>query len=184
MEKSVFCIVPSEALALTIVNNLRLAGFCNTDVSVLFSDEMGTHDPTGHHGSLMEQGNGNGAEVHAVFGGALGWLAGIEILVLPDAGPHVAAGPIAPALREHAGLSGAIVGALTAMGLPEHQAARFAARVRDGNILLCVQSGDRGQRERAREILKVGGGSEVYPTNESRTELDAEHEREARVETR
>jgi hypothetical protein len=168
MEKSVFCIVPSEALALTIVNNLRLAGFCNTDVSMLFPDQTGAHGFAGQSDSQHEQS----------VGGALGWLAGIGILSLPERGPHVAAGPIVQAFGKVSNLAaGAIVAALVTMGLSEPQARHYDAKLREGNILVSVQSDERGQRERAREILTVGGASEVIQSKEQRPERDSRMER-------
>ena len=44
MSKAVFCIATSESQAENIVNQLKTAGFADSDISVLFPDKTGTKD--------------------------------------------------------------------------------------------------------------------------------------------
>ncbi len=43
-KKSVICIAQSETQAISIVDQLKSAGFSNNDISVLFPDKGGTRD--------------------------------------------------------------------------------------------------------------------------------------------
>ena len=44
MKRAVFCIVKTVAQAETIADELRIAGFSNNDISVLFPDKSTTRD--------------------------------------------------------------------------------------------------------------------------------------------
>src|SRR5512140_2406948 len=109
-KKSVFCLARDDAQAMQIVDDLKLAGFMNTDISVLFPDKTGTRDFAHEKGTKAPEGGLTGAGTGGVLGGVLGWLVGIGSLAIPGLGPFIAAGPIMAAL------SGAAVGA-TAGGL-------------------------------------------------------------------
>src|SRR5882672_2020222 len=105
MAKAVFCIVNSEARAAGIVQDLRLGGFSNRDISVLFPDKEGTRDFAHEQHTKAPEGAAAGATTGGVLGGGLGWLVGIGALAIPGVGPFIAAGPIMAAL------AGAAVGA-------------------------------------------------------------------------
>lgn len=66
----------------------------------------------------------------------MGWLAGIGALAIPGIGPFIAAGPIMAALGGAAvgTAAGGIVGALVGLGIPEFEAKRYDAKIREGNI--------------------------------------------------
>ena len=93
------------------VDALRGAGFRNTDISVLFPENVGTKDFAVEKGTKAPEGTATGAGTGVVIGGTLGWLAGIGALAIPGLGPFIAAGPIVAAL---AGVgAGGVVGAVT-----------------------------------------------------------------------
>src|SRR3954470_17383180 len=80
------------------VDSLKAAGFRNTDISVLFPENVGTKDFAHEKATKAPEGATTGAGTGAVVGGALGWLAGIGALAIPGLGPFIAAGPIMAAL--------------------------------------------------------------------------------------
>src|ERR1700739_2647436 len=91
---AVFGIYPNYASVESAVDALRAAGFRNTDISVLFPENVGTKDFAHEKGTKAPEGIATGAASGAVIGGALGWLAGIGALAIPGVGPLIAAGPI------------------------------------------------------------------------------------------
>src|SRR5207248_9518501 len=95
---AVFGIYPSYESAERAVDALRVAGFRNTDISVLFPENVGTKDFAHEKGTKAPEGASAGAGTGAIVGGALGWLAGIGAFAIPGVGPFVAAGPIVAAL--------------------------------------------------------------------------------------
>src|SRR4051812_41411915 len=97
-KKAVFCIARSDDQASRIVDQLKVSGFANNDISVLFPDKSGTRDFAHEKQTKAPEGAATGAGVGGVLGGALGWLAGIGALAIPGVGPFIAAGPIMAAL--------------------------------------------------------------------------------------
>src|ERR1700683_4341649 len=95
-----------------IADQLKMAGFTNNDVSVLFPDKQGSKDFAHEQHTKAPEGAATGATGGAILGGALGWMVGFGALAIPGLGPFIAAGPIMAALAGAAG--GAAAG-----GLPE-----------------------------------------------------------------
>src|SRR5271170_6282475 len=108
--KAVFGIAKTESQAIAIADNLKAAGFTESDLSVLFSDKQGTKDFAHEQHTEAPEGAAAGATGGAVLGGALGWVVGIGALAILGFGPFIAAGPIMATLAGVAG--GAAVGGL------------------------------------------------------------------------
>jgi len=151
------------------VDALKSAGFRNTDISALFSENVGTKDFAHEKGTKAPEGATAGAATGVIVGGALGWLAGIGALAIPGLGPFIAAGPIMAALAG-AGVGGTvagITGALIGMGIPEYEAKRYEGRLRKGGILLSVHSDNSEWTKRAKEILARTGAEDVASAGEA-----------------
>src|SRR5256885_8134453 len=158
--KSVFCLTQTEGQAARIVEDLKSAGFSNNDISVLLPDKAGTRDFAHEKGTKAPEGAVTGAGTGGVLGGALGWLAGVGALAIPGLGPFIAAGPIMAALSGAAvgAATGGVIGALVGMGIPEFEAKRYEAKVREGNVLISVHSENSDETKRAKEIFERDGG--------------------------
>jgi hypothetical protein len=152
------------------VDELKAQGFRNTDVSVLFSENVGTKDFAHEKGTKAPEGLATGATSGAVIGGALGWLAGIGALAIPGVGPLIAAGPIIGALTGVGvgGTVGGIAGGLVGLGIPEYEAKRYEGRIKSGNILLSVHADDSTWVSKAERILKDTGAEDISSTSEAK----------------
>jgi len=169
---AVFGIYPSYSAVERAVSSLQAAGFRNTDISVLFPENVGTKDFAHEKGTKAPEGASTGAGTGAVVGGTLGWLAGIGALAIPGLGPFIAAGPIMAALAG-AGVGGAVggvTGALIGMGIPEYEAKRYEGRVKKGAILLSVHSDNSEWTSRAKTILEETGAEDVSSASEARAD--------------
>jgi Protein of unknown function (DUF3341) len=166
---AVFGIYPTYASVESGVDALKQAGFRNTDISVLFPENVGTKDFAHEKNTKAPEGASAGAGTGAILGGALGWLVGIGALAIPGVGPLVAAGPIMAALAGVGvgGAVGGIAGALIGMGIPEYEAKRYEGRVKQGGILLSVHSDSSEWTKRAKEILKNTGAEDISSTGEA-----------------
>src|SRR5437763_7574712 len=140
--KAVFGIAKTEDQAIRIANDLRSVGFSDNDISVLFPDKQGTRDFAHEQHTKAPEGAVSGVVTGGIIGGALGWLVGIGSLAIPGVGPFIAAGPILAALSGVAagGTVGGIAGALIGMGIPEYEAKRYEGKIREGNILISVDT--------------------------------------------
>src|SRR5215831_14831285 len=72
MAKAVFGLVDTERQAKIIVENLKVAGFRNNDISVLFPDKGGTRDFAHEKATKAPEGAAAGAGTGTVVGGVLG----------------------------------------------------------------------------------------------------------------
>jgi hypothetical protein len=169
MAKAVFGLVDTESQAERIVDSLKIAGFPNNDISVLFPDKGGTRDFAHEQNTKAPEGAATGAGVGGVTGGVLGWLVGIGSLAIPGLGPFIAAGPIMAALAG-AGVGaavGGLSGALVGMGIPELEAKQYEGRIKSGNILISVHSEDSTETSRAKEIFERDGAHDISSTGEA-----------------
>ena len=155
------------------VDTLKAAGFRNTDISVLFPENVGTKDFALRKETKAPEGATAGAGTGAVIGGGLGWLVGIGALAIPGLGPFIAAGPIVAALAGVGvgGAVGGITGALIGLGIPEYEAKRYEGRIKEGGILLSVHSDDSEWTKRAKEILERTGAQDISSTGEAKADF-------------
>ncbi len=170
---AVFGIFPTYGSVEGAVEELRAGGFRNTDISVLFPENVGTKDFAHAKGTKAPEGATAGAGTGAVVGGTLGWLAGIGALAIPGLGPFIAAGPIMAALAGVGvgGAVGGVTGALIGMGIPEYEAKRYEGRVKRGGILLSVHSDSSHWTEKAKDILERTGAEDIASTGETRGDI-------------
>jgi len=157
MAKQVVGLFDTMQDAQSAVQELRTAGFTESDISIVASEARIADDVDG--GSEAVEGAGAGATGGAVLGGLGGLLVGLGALVIPGIGPVIAAGTLATALGTTvvgAGLgaaAGGLVGALVGAGIPEDDAGIYAEGVRRGGALVTVQAATDGDAERAADIL-------------------------------
>jgi hypothetical protein len=160
------------------VDQLRVAGFQNTDVSVLVPENGGNKDLALMRNTKAPEGISAGAGTGAVVGGALGWLAGIGVLAIPGIGPFIAAGPILAALSGVGvgGAVGGLAGGLIGSGMPEYEAKRFEGRIRKGGALLSVHCDNSEREKAAKQILENTGAQDVSSTSEARADFAVSRE--------
>jgi uncharacterized membrane protein len=169
MKSSVFCIATTVEQAEKIVLELKQAGCPAEDISVLLPDRTGSRDFAHEHNTKAPEGATTGGVAGLGVGAALGWLVGIGALAIPGLGPFIAAGPIMAALSGAAvgTAAGGIVGALVGMGIPEFEAKRYDAKLREGNILISVHVEDGKQRSVVEDIYKANHAEDVSSRRES-----------------
>ena len=170
---AVFGIYPDQTTVSEAVDALKRAGFRNTDISVLFPENMGSKDFGHEKHTKAPEGAVAGASSGAILGGALGWLVGIGALAIPGIGPFVAAGPILAMLSGIGvgGTVGGFTGALIGVGIPEYEAKRYEGRIRNGGILLSVHCDNSDWAKRAKEVLEHTGAGDVASSGEAKADF-------------
>jgi hypothetical protein len=165
------------------LQDLQRAGFRPQDVSVLLPENLGNKDLVTHKSSKSPEGAATGGVTGGVLGGALGWLAATGTLAIPGIGPFIAAGPIMAALAgAGAGAAiGGLAGGLIGLGMPEFEAKRFEGRVKEGGILTSVHCDDRNWCDRAEEILRGAGASDITRSGEAAADYDKTDKPHSRV---
>jgi len=170
MQASVYCTTKTVPQAENIVDALKSAGFTSNDISALLPDKRTTKDFAHEHNTKAPEGATAGGAAGLGVGAAVGWLAGIGALAIPGVGPFIAAGPIMAALSGAAlgTATGGIIGGLVGMGIPEFEAKRYDAKVRDGNILISVHTDDGKQRSVAKDIFERFGADDISTGSEAK----------------
>ncbi|WP_394753279.1 hypothetical protein [Crenothrix sp.] len=169
MSKAVFCIAKNVDQAEIIVNNLKIAGFSNNDISVLFPDKSTTKDFAHEKHTKSPEGAAIGGAVGISTGAVLGWLAGIGSLAIPGVGPFIAAGPIMGALGGAAvgAATGGLAGALIGLGIPEYEAKRYEGKVHGGNALISVHTTSSEGIDQAKKIFEDAHAEDISYTTET-----------------
>ena len=58
------------------------------------------------------------------------------------------------------------MGALVGMGIPEYEAKRYEARIREGRILISVHTEDSDQSKRVKDIFERAGAEDIATAGE------------------
>lgn len=168
--KSVFGIFNDRMSLERAISDLKVAGFRNTDISVLMPSDESTKAFAHEKGTKAPEGATTGAAGGLAVGGVLGWLAGIGALAIPGIGPFVAAGPIVAAIAG-AGIGsavGGLAGGLIGLGIPEYEAKRYEGLVKTGGILISVHVDDDEYQKRAKDILERDGARDISTSSEEK----------------
>lgn len=168
MKSAVFAIIPNAAQAEAIVDELRVSGFSNNDVSVLFPDVEGTREFAHTKSTKAPEGAVVGASAGGLFGGFAGWLIGVGAFTIPGAGPLMAAGPVFATLSGVAvgAAAGGLSGALAGLGFPEYEARLYAGKLEDGNILIAAHVENSHEENVARWIFERAQAHDIGVTQE------------------
>lgn len=168
-----FGIFPDQETVNEAIETLRTAGFRQTDVSVLFPENLGSKDFAHERHSKAPEGAVAGGGSGAVLGAAFGWLVGAGALLIPGLEAMHAAGPVMGMMGGMgAGVAfGGLAGALFGSGVPEYEAKRYEGRVRKGGILVSVHCDNAEWSKAARDILKRTGARDISTTGEARADF-------------
>lgn len=134
------------------VEELKSAGFAESDIGMVYRNEDGKTVKTGAADeTYAEEGAVAGAAAGAGVAGLVSL--GMTFGVIPVVGPILAVGPLAAALISAAGgaVAAGLAGALIGWGIPEEDAAYYEGEVSAGRFLVTVS--DPG--EKAAEARKV-----------------------------
>lgn len=183
MAKAIFALADNPSHADRIVSALHNAGFSADDISVLISDHEGRlrdqyhlHDyskkkgAVGHENTTKApEGATTGAIAGGVLGGSLGLLAGIGALAIPGLGAFIAAGPLIAALSGSAvgGSLGLLVGALVGLGIPEYEAKRYEASLKNqGKVLISIHAENSTELDNAKHIFEKEHAKDISTSRE------------------
>lgn len=170
---SAFGIFPDQATVSDAVEALKAAGFRQTDVSVLYPENLGSKDFAHEKHTKAPEGAVAGGGSGAVLGAALGWMLGAGAMIVPGLEAVAAAGPIMGTLSGMGAgvMLGGLTGAVVGTSIPEYEAKRYEGRVRKGGILLSVHCDNAEWARTARSILKRAGGTHISTAGEAKADF-------------
>jgi heat induced stress protein YflT len=155
-------IFTSRAAAERGVQELIDFGYSRDDISVLMTDTTRGREFAVKDATKAPEGAATGAAVGGVLGALAAGLVAVGTIVVPGLG-LAAAGPVVASL---AGLgagaaAGGLIGALTGLGIPEHEARFYHDEIKKGGILVGVYAHKDRVRE-TKEILEAAGAEKVH----------------------
>ena len=159
-----FGVASSRIQANRIVDHLANAGFDRAGVSILFPDGKGEGPLAVEPDSSSELRHDTTLQIGLAVGGALGWLAGLDVFSAPGLGHYVAGGPLGAALTGATAGPVAAKGikhALVSLGIRHHDARFYQNRLREGQILICLQAGEWREADAARKIFQALGAANI-----------------------
>jgi hypothetical protein len=160
MYKPVFCICQDIGQTATIVNNLKLAGFSNTEISLLFPDNatLPSRQLTADETADEAENDSYGLE----------WTSKIDSLDIPGVGRFIAAGPImvelsrTPKIDQVADLIAALIG----VGIPAHEAKHYQEKIKAGRTLIAVNTATVETRDTANTIFQQAEAEDISSSEE------------------
>lgn len=163
MAKTAVGLVETHEAAERLLDDLQQNGFRREDISVVARDEQGLN-PADHEAvGSVEKGAKTGAAVGGI-GGFLAGIAGVAGFAATGFGTVLVAGPIIMAL---AGLgvgafAGGLIGVLTHAGVTEEEARHFTEGVREGGILITVDTDAAGVKKATQLMTRQGAITEWH----------------------
>lgn len=148
----VSALFPNGSAAREAVEDLLDAGFSRHGISLVLAEDAGEPSQEEERTRVGESVAAGGA-----LGALIGGIAALASLGIP--GGFVVTGPIT-AFFGGAGVGavgGGLIGALVAAGLSQGEATELEARIREGDILVGVQTGDPMRAALAERVLAAAG---------------------------
>lgn len=148
-----------------VANDLRAAGFMDSDISIVANNAAGEYqsDPRVTTATTEDtSATAKGALTGAVVGGGAGLAASLAGLAIPGIGPIIAAGPIVATLAGAGtgAVAGGLIGGLVDLGVPESHAEYYAESVRRGGALVTVRA-DEVRADEVQAILRDHGAVDI-----------------------
>jgi uncharacterized membrane protein len=120
--------------------DLKNLGIAGENISIIAGNDANRHKEYLEKAKLASTSTGAAAAAGASFGGGVGLIAGLVVLVIPGVGPILAGGALVTLLT---GLGigaagGGLIAAFREMGIPHEQAPVYEEAVRRGAVMLAV----------------------------------------------
>ncbi|HET9016018.1 MAG TPA: general stress protein [Thermomicrobiaceae bacterium] len=161
---TVVAVFPNVEEAHRGLRALRDAGFDRDDLALVAKGTDATSEiPAQAASDQAAHRAAAGAAIGGVTGGLIMGLIGAGLLVVPGAGPFLAAGWIATAVGGAltGGAAGGWIGATTQIGVPEDVSRRYQDLISQGHQLVMVLAQKGDLESRARQVLSGAGASDV-----------------------
>lgn len=155
------------------LSKLAESGVEADSISVVVQEVRYIKDIEDHKDVDVAEDAAEGAAAGGVIGGLLGLLAGLTAVTIPGLGALLIGGPVSAALGLTGAaattvsgavtgvLAGGLVGALVSLGIPEEEALIYEQRVKQGDILLAVDTTDDESKATAMDIFNDTGAEEI-----------------------
>lgn len=154
-KKIVTGLCKSRASTEDALRQLESAGFTESQISLLLSDDTRGKGFKIVEGSKADEGMAAGATAGGLIGAFLAGIATTGAIVIPGLNLVVAGSLIGGLAGMGAGaLSGGLIGTLIGAGIPEHEAKLYEKEISGGNVLIAVEAENDERAHLVEKILK------------------------------
>lgn len=147
-------IFESAFFARKAVEELEATGIARDRIGLIVTEATRNNAVTLDVGSKAAKGGAMGATIGGTLGALTAGLTAFGSVVVPGLG-FLAVGPIAAALvgAGAGGAVGGVVGSLIGLGIPEYEAKIYESKLREGSILVAVDTISDEETACARRVL-------------------------------
>jgi hypothetical protein len=156
--RSVYCTTASHARAHLVMHRLNEIEFPHAETSVLFLDL----DKAATSAASLEKPTPKNARPNKLTTSAypeLGETTVTQTIIVPAVGSLVAVGPVAAILNDAATYG--IAGGLREFGVPESEASRYEARLKEGHVFLAIRTENPDKSDLVRGIFAAEGAEDI-----------------------
>jgi hypothetical protein len=158
MASVVFCLANDDLHAQALVDQLRVAGFPDRDLSVLMHARA-ARNPQG-----AKPRNGVDRSRPSSVTDRVEWLDHLGALSIHGTGPLVASGPILQqlgGLASAAGSEDSLMAGLVGFGVPQFEARLYDGKLKTGQVLVAAHTHSREDHAKARGVVLGAGALHV-----------------------
>ncbi len=136
------------------LNKLENIGVNDSQISIIATDETRGKSFNMDENTKMPEGAAAGATIGGLAGTVLGALSTAAAMTIPGLNLVVAGGIVSALAGLGAGaVTGGLIGALTGLGIPEHEAKIYEDEIKNGSVLMVVDTENDEQHDRIEEIF-------------------------------
>lgn len=141
--------------AQTSLIQLEQAGFQETEISVVAAEQSIGHSFNIEKDDKAAEGGVIGAASGGLIGAIAAGLVATGSVIIPGVNILVYGTLISAAAGAGVGATlGGLTGALIGLGIPEYEAKRYENEIKDGAVLLVIETDSKERAEKAKEILE------------------------------
>ncbi len=160
--RSVYCTTASHARAHLVIHRLNEIEFPHEETSVLFLDlEKEESVVVGSPKTKLTPQNArlNKIPSSTTAYPELGETASTQTILVPGVGSLVAVGPVAAIMNDAATYG--IAGGLREFGVPESEASRYEARLKEGHVFLAIRTENPDKSDLVRGLFAAEGAEDI-----------------------
>jgi phage tail tape-measure protein len=144
------------------ITEIERTGIQESQISVIMSEAGRSMHFVTEKSSKVDEGAAAGAGVGGLIGAIAGSVLSAGVIAVPGLN-LIATGAIVSSLAGlgAGGLLGGVVGGLVGAGIPEYEAKKYEAHLRDGDVLVVVNPATEEQAESVRYIFQHNDAQDI-----------------------
>ena len=137
------------------LRKLEAIGITDEQTALIVTDETRGKSFQIKEGTKMDEGFAGGATAGGIIGSLLGAMGTASALAIPGLNIVMVGAAVSALAGLGAGaVAGGFVGALVGAGIPEHEAKIYENSLKEGSILLAIDTKDSEQKQKVKDILE------------------------------